>query len=159
MGGGYLRLANKQMGVSKNWGIPKSSILIGFSIINHPFWGTIIFGNTQIETCPWLQHCRLMQADYLPMSGADPSRQHNSGRPKMSGFCFFGRKSGCSCGCCGNINIVVITVIIIIICSWNGTPGVEVPRTLKISLREFLKFGKKTMTPKAGRKQFISPPR
>ena len=27
------------MGVSKNNGTPKSSILIGFSIINHPFWG------------------------------------------------------------------------------------------------------------------------
>ena len=25
---------------------PKSSILIGFSIINHPFWGIPIFGNT-----------------------------------------------------------------------------------------------------------------
>ena len=35
------------MGVSKNRGTPKSSILIGFSIINHPFWGTPIFGNTQ----------------------------------------------------------------------------------------------------------------
>ncbi len=33
-------------GVSKNRGIPKSSILIGFSIINHPFWGTTILGNT-----------------------------------------------------------------------------------------------------------------
>ena len=29
----------KYMGVSKNRGTPKSSILIGFSIINHPFWG------------------------------------------------------------------------------------------------------------------------
>ena len=28
------------MGVSLNNGTPKSSILIGFSIINHPFWGT-----------------------------------------------------------------------------------------------------------------------
>ena len=28
------------MDVSKNRGTPKSSILIGFSIINHPFWGT-----------------------------------------------------------------------------------------------------------------------
>ena len=37
------------MGVSKNSGIPKSSILIGFSIINHPFWGTPIFGNTHIN--------------------------------------------------------------------------------------------------------------
>ena len=34
------------MGVSKNNGTPKSSISIGFSIINHLFWGTTIFGNT-----------------------------------------------------------------------------------------------------------------
>ena len=34
------------LGVSKNSGTPKSFILIGFSIINHPFWGTPIFGNT-----------------------------------------------------------------------------------------------------------------
>ncbi len=38
------------MVVSKNrGGPPKSSILIGFSLINHPFWGTPIFGNTQIS--------------------------------------------------------------------------------------------------------------
>ena len=36
-----------KMDVSENCGTPKSSILIGFSIINHPFWGTPIFGNTQ----------------------------------------------------------------------------------------------------------------
>ena len=36
------------MGVSENRGTPKSSILIGISIINHPFWGTPIFGNTHI---------------------------------------------------------------------------------------------------------------
>ena len=37
--------------VSENSGTfpPKSSILIGFSSINHPFWGTPIFGNTHIE--------------------------------------------------------------------------------------------------------------
>ena len=33
------------MGVSENSGTPKTSMLIGFSIINHPFWGTTIFGN------------------------------------------------------------------------------------------------------------------
>ena len=33
------------MGVSVNGGTPKSSILIGFSIINHPFWGTPNFWN------------------------------------------------------------------------------------------------------------------
>ena len=30
-------------------GTPKSSILIGFSIINHPFWGSSIFGNTHVD--------------------------------------------------------------------------------------------------------------
>ena len=43
------------MGVSKNNGTPKSSILIGFSIINHPFWGTPIFGNIHIMTPGELQ--------------------------------------------------------------------------------------------------------
>ena len=36
-----LILYTVDMGVSKNRGTPKSSILIGFSIINHPFWGTV----------------------------------------------------------------------------------------------------------------------
>ena len=36
------------MDVSENSGTPKSSIFIRFSIINHPFWGTTIFGNTEI---------------------------------------------------------------------------------------------------------------
>ena len=37
------------MGVSENGGTPKSSILIVFSpLINHPFWGTPIVGNTQM---------------------------------------------------------------------------------------------------------------
>ena len=37
------------MDVSENSVTPKSSILVGFSIINHPFWDTPIFGNTQIK--------------------------------------------------------------------------------------------------------------
>ena len=36
------------LGISKNCGTPKSSILIGFSIISHPFWGTPI-----LETPLW----------------------------------------------------------------------------------------------------------
>ena len=36
------------MGVSENSGTPKSSILIGFSIRNDPFWGTPVFGNTHM---------------------------------------------------------------------------------------------------------------
>ena len=33
----------------RNCGTPKSSILIGIPIINYPFWGTPIFGNTHIH--------------------------------------------------------------------------------------------------------------
>ena len=41
----------RYLGVSKNRGTPKSSILIGFSIINHPFWGfSTIFGNIHLAT-------------------------------------------------------------------------------------------------------------
>jgi len=35
----YTLITYQHMDVSENRGIPKSSILIGFSIINHPFWG------------------------------------------------------------------------------------------------------------------------
>ena len=42
------------MGVSKNNGTPKSSILIGFSIINHPFWGKTLYFwfNTHMDGMP-----------------------------------------------------------------------------------------------------------
>ena len=37
---------------------PKSSILIGCSSINHPFWGpTPIFGNTHMHNCLEFQRC------------------------------------------------------------------------------------------------------
>ena len=42
-----------QMGVSIIGGTPKSSILIGFSLLNHPFWGTPIYGNLQVATNHW----------------------------------------------------------------------------------------------------------
>ena len=45
----FIGIINLYVGVSKNKGTPKSSILIGFSNINHPFWGTTIFGNTNVE--------------------------------------------------------------------------------------------------------------
>ena len=43
-----MNLSQNYMGVSENNGTPKSSILIGFSIINHPFWDIPIFGNTHM---------------------------------------------------------------------------------------------------------------
>ena len=48
------------MGVSENAGTPKSSILVGFSIINHPFWGTPIFGNNLIDFFE-IKHSTAMQ--------------------------------------------------------------------------------------------------
>ena len=49
------------MDVSENSGTPKSSILIGFSIINHPFWGTPVFGNTLIALTLLPAHCRVLR--------------------------------------------------------------------------------------------------
>ena len=46
IGKGLLDWRGKHLGVSENRGTPKSSILIGISIINHPFWGIPNFGNT-----------------------------------------------------------------------------------------------------------------
>ena len=54
------------MGVSENSGTPKSSILIGFSIINHPFWGTPIFGNTHIAPESDMHIKKVFGALFLP---------------------------------------------------------------------------------------------
>ncbi len=53
------------MGVSKNRGTPKSSISIGFSIINHPFWGTIIFGNTHIISYNYIAKISSLQQPFF----------------------------------------------------------------------------------------------
>ena len=66
------------MGVPKNNGTPKSSIFIGFSIVNHPFWGpTPIFGNTQLniykhETTTTHHHHPTNQ----PTTTTFPSKRH-----------------------------------------------------------------------------------
>ena len=51
----------------ENSGTPKSSIFIGFSVINHPFWGTLIFGNTQ----------KTPGAFEKPFFGVDPSKSRS----------------------------------------------------------------------------------
>ncbi len=55
-------------------GPPKSSILIGFSIINHPFWGTPIFGNIHMMICVstlripnFCSPCFFINVDLLPL--------------------------------------------------------------------------------------------
>ena len=59
------------MGVSKNDGTPKSSNLLGFSIINHPFWGTPIFGNIHIAS-----PIKLYQFIYFFMEYSSPLVSH-----------------------------------------------------------------------------------
>ena len=40
---------NHQLAISWNGGTPKSPISMGFSLINHPFWGTSIYGSPQLK--------------------------------------------------------------------------------------------------------------
>ena len=49
---------------------PKSSILMRFSIINHPFWGTTIFGNVHLLTIMNFHTLIKIQVSmYLPAVG------------------------------------------------------------------------------------------
>ena len=77
------------MGVSKNSGTPKSATLIGFSIINHPLWGTPIFGNTHMfyktgynsREAAWLSGEADCECDHL---------SHWLNMPRTSGKLFTG---------------------------------------------------------------------
>ena len=63
-----LRMFVVNMDVSENSGTPKSSILIGFSIINHPSWGTTILetpiyrgwhnDGTELDRDYFISHCK-----------------------------------------------------------------------------------------------------
>ena len=63
----YLFIYN--MGVSRNRESPKSSILVGFSLISHPFWGTPMTMETPI---------------YLHTSGDSSSKQTLNGHADCS---------------------------------------------------------------------------
>ena len=71
------------VGVSKNRGTPKSSILIGFSLINHPFWGTIIFGNTHVYIYIEMGH-----GDY-PLKSIESLSGSGSRRKAVEGWWVF----------------------------------------------------------------------
>ena len=64
----------------KIMGIPKSSILIGFSIINHPFRGTTSFGNIQIYFClPPSKHLKTPSCCISPLNQPPKKRQKRCG--------------------------------------------------------------------------------
>ena len=68
--------------VSENSGTPKSSILIRFSIINHPFWGTPLFGNTRMYPPSALHECffsdLVPSCSVLPAGCPDDQLQYES---------------------------------------------------------------------------------
>ena len=78
------------MGVSENSGTPKSSMLIGFSIKSHPFWGTSIFGNTHIDPSGILD---ILGAPHgvMPSKNGSPNRGHDLIR-ETSGKFFAGER-------------------------------------------------------------------
>ena len=53
----YVSMRSSQLGVSKNTGTPKSSHLIGFSIIYHPFWVPLFLETPNWENLPWFIKC------------------------------------------------------------------------------------------------------
>ena len=60
---------------------PKSSILIGFSIINYPFWGTTIFGKSHIVLQSFfLQGFHLWSCNFL-------KQRISHSRWPLPGFC------------------------------------------------------------------------
>ena len=80
------------LGVSKNGDSPKSSILIGFSLIHHPFWGIPLFGNPHLyliifRFLPWhtavsISFCI---SESLGYGGVDPSSQFLNGSSQLVG--------------------------------------------------------------------------
>ena len=83
------------MGVSKNRGTPKSSILIGFSIVNHPFLGTFVFGNTYIwDVCRQIFVPPHLHRDYLLQSQVMIAGKGFSTTAKRHFVRVFGSKDG-----------------------------------------------------------------
>ena len=83
----------EDLGVSENSGTPKSSILIGFSIIDHPFWGTPILGNTHFGSrtvsfflAPWPPF-------RLKFAGSAADDKFSSAPNKATGKLFFSPKT------------------------------------------------------------------
>ena len=79
--------------VSKNRGTPKSSILIGFSIINHPFWGYPHFFETLLWRC---ENPNMFSFPLLQQRSTGPG-----GEPCSSNF----DVGSCSCSLLWHVNV------------------------------------------------------
>ena len=123
------------MGVSKNSGTPKSSILIGISLINHPFWGTHIFGNPHMVLLGWFFHKSLgcwglgleQHGAQIPGLGqshlegwnvsskVEPAKNTHEPRLCCWGCCVCGCGGCCCCCCCCLLLFVVVVVVVVVV--------------------------------------------
>ena len=71
------------MDVSENSGTPKSSILIGFSTINHPFWGTPNFWKHPNLPVNSLFKGRHVALSRHPTGGASKTSDRRSSRHRI----------------------------------------------------------------------------
>ena len=72
-------------GCFRNRGTPKSSVLIRFSIINHPFWGIPIFGNTHMFI-PNLKDWTLIHPGSTEIPNEETSHQGICLLPRLHAF-------------------------------------------------------------------------
>ena len=71
------------MEVSINGGAPKSYILMGFSLMNHPFWGTTIYGKPHMLKCAFSHGPRSGRDDGCSVRIEDsPNRTFRLFRPR-----------------------------------------------------------------------------
>ena len=93
----------QHMAVSEKRGTPKSSHFNEFSIINHPFWGTIC-GNTHVYLafCETLKKCWMPTKKTLPKLNSSPREKlqylpnrkvYNLPITTFQGLCF--KRRGC----------------------------------------------------------------
>ena len=64
------------MGVSINRGTPKSSILIGFSIINPPFWGTTNLWKPPYHDVAWIKPEKMQSLPVMNIPMEDLSKRN-----------------------------------------------------------------------------------
>ena len=84
------------MGVSENSDTPKSSILIGFSFINHPFWGTLIFGNTHMDPTYSYSIARFMETSWGGPQGSLMEIRRSTVTPFIAGVTGVGPRASVS---------------------------------------------------------------
>jgi len=72
-----LRKSPKQQAAKSIWGVSKNRGTL-FSIINHPFWGTPIFGNTHLECLENPTHFTRPISDVIHVPGLNSGAMNHA---------------------------------------------------------------------------------